>query len=378
MTRIPTLTDGVVTLRAPNDDDIPGCYEQCQDPASQRWTPVPVPYLLDDAKTYLRHVIPEGWLTGRAWCFVVEAADESGVPRFAGSLSLRTESDGRAELGYGAHPWARGRGLMERAVRLLLDWGFAERDLRTVIWLAQRGNWPSRRLAWKLGFTVDGTLRSWLTQRGELHDAWVGTLRRGEEMTPRSPWLESPTIVGRSVVLRQVREEDLPRVVETRSDPETQRWLQSARDEAPHSLESHATFLDRMLEQAAAGEAVHWAVADPVSDSYLGRVSLFEVRHRREAELAYWAHPAARGRGTTLEAARLVVRHCFVPFEDGGLGLHRLTADASAGNDASHRILERVGFLPVGVERQSTLLPDGTWVDAVRYDQLAPPSPSPR
>src|SRR5680860_343346 len=57
----PTLTDGVVVLRAPTDDDIDGSVEQCQDPVSQRWTDVPVPYTRDDALRYLRDLIPGGW-----------------------------------------------------------------------------------------------------------------------------------------------------------------------------------------------------------------------------------------------------------------------------------------------------------------------------
>ena len=207
MRAIPTLTDGVVRLRPPLDDDIVGSVEQCQDPLTQRWTSVPVPYTRDDARTFLRQIIPGGWETEREWGFVVEAPD-NGVPRFAGTISLRNEGDRRAEVAYGSHPWARGRGVMERALRMLLDWGFAERDLQTVIWLAQRGNWSSRRLAWRLGFSADGTLRDWLPQRGSLIDAWAGTLRLGEEMTPRSPWLESPTITGRGVVLRSMRESD--------------------------------------------------------------------------------------------------------------------------------------------------------------------------
>lgn len=369
MTRIPTLTDGVVTLRAPHDDDIDGSVEQCQDQVSQRWTNVPVPYTRDDAKTYLRHLMPGGWDSEREWGFVVEARDDE-VGRFAGTISLRNEGDRRAEIAFGAHPWVRGRGVMERALRLLLDWGFAERDLRTVSWLAHRGNWASRRLAWRLGFTVSGSLRDWLVQRGELHDAWVGTLLRGEELAPRTPWLESPTITGERVVLRPMHDGDLPRIVETRSDRETQRWLQGVREAAPHSLESHAGFLDDRLEEAANGAAVHWAIADPGSDDYLGQVSLLGVHHRREAELGYWAHPSVRGRGATSEAARLIVRHAFVPWEDGGLGLHRLTAGAALDNEASHRILERAGFVRTGTERQSTLLPEGTWVDGARYEQL--------
>ena len=40
---IPTLTDGVVTLRAHRPDDVEGSMEQSRDPESQRWTTVPVP-----------------------------------------------------------------------------------------------------------------------------------------------------------------------------------------------------------------------------------------------------------------------------------------------------------------------------------------------
>ena len=50
---------------------------------------------------------------------------------------------------------------MSRALRVLLAWGFAPvaeggRGLETVVWLANRGNWASRRLAWSVGFSFDG------------------------------------------------------------------------------------------------------------------------------------------------------------------------------------------------------------------------------
>ena len=185
----------------------------------QQWTTIPVPYTRDDARTYLRHIIPGGWETDREWGFVMEARDEDGVPRFAGTISLRNEGVGRAEIAYGSHPWVRGRGVTERALRLLLEWGFAERDLQTVIWLARRGNWASYRLAWRLGFSFDGTLRSWIQTRDGLVDAWAGTLRRGEAMAPRTTWLRAPRIVGDSVVLRATVEADIPRLVEGAQRP---------------------------------------------------------------------------------------------------------------------------------------------------------------
>jgi RimJ/RimL family protein N-acetyltransferase len=367
---IPTLTDGVVTLRRHGEDDLDRVLEQSQDPLSIAWTVVPVPYTREDAKQFVRHAMPGGWESDQEWGFAVEHEG-----RYAGTVSLRNRDQGRAEIAFGAHPEVRGQGVMSRALRLLLEWGFSPvsdggRGVETVAWLANRGNWASRRLAWSLGFTFDGTLRGWLSHRGQMVDAWAGTLRRGEPLSPATRWLESPTIHGERVVLRALDERDLPRVVETLNDPETQRWHQRPREQAPHTVASQSDFVLVRLEQAATGSALHWAVAEPGTGDYLGQMSLFSILHRREASLSYWTHPDARGRGLTKQAAQLVVRHCFVPWEDGGLGLRRLWSDAELGNGASRRVLESVGFVQTGVDRASEPAADGTWADQARYDLL--------
>ncbi len=368
MIAIPTLTDGVVTLRAPNDTDIEGSVEQCQDPLSQRWTTAPVPYTPDDARRYLRHVIPDGWESDREWGFVVEAVDETGTGRFAGSVSLRNRDDGRAEIAYGAHPWARGRGVMQRALRLLLDWGFAERDLHSVVWLAERGNWASRRLAWKVGFDFGGTLRDWLPQRGELADAWTGTLLRGEELAPRTPWFEVPRVTGSRVVLRRHRDDDAARVQEGCSDEQTAYWLGFLPQ--PYTLEDAHEFLSRREEAMATGSALHWMMADPETDECLGAVSLILRGPGLDAEVGYWGHPAARGRGLMTEAVGMAVRHAFIPVEDGGLGYPRVTGYAATDNLASRRVMEANGFHLTGVERLAADVRDGRH-DLAGYDLLA-------
>ena len=126
----------------------------------------------------------------------------------AAPSSCATRATRRAEIAYGAHPWARGRGIMHRALELLLAWGFEEQGLRTVIWWANRGNWASRRTAWRLGFTLEGTVPQWLPQRGELLDAWVGVLRAGDERAPRTDWLVAPRVDGEQVSLRPWRPDD--------------------------------------------------------------------------------------------------------------------------------------------------------------------------
>lgn len=179
---IPTLVDGAVVLRAHRPSDAQRCLEQSLDAESVRWTTVPTPYTLADAHDFIGSRA-RAWLEDTEWAFAVEVEG-----RYGGSISLRPQGPGRAEVAYGSHPDVRGTGAMERAVRTLLTWGFTERGVRTVVWWANEGNWASRRLAWKVGFSYDGCVRRWLDHRGELTDAWVGTLLAGEPLQPREPW----------------------------------------------------------------------------------------------------------------------------------------------------------------------------------------------
>lgn len=368
MHRAPLLTDGVVTLRAHREDDVPRVLEQCEDPDMQRWTTVPVPYTLDDAKTFVRHLVPGGWESDRSWDFAVTARD-GDEEVFVGSMGLTNHGGGRAVLGYGTHPAARRRGYTERAARLLLGWGFAERDLQVVDWFAYRGNWASRRLAWRLGFDVVPG-RHWSEQRGAQVEAWYGSLSAGEELAPRHPWFDVPVLRGGGVVLRPPAERDRPGIAATQADERTRWFSEGPRTREPDLGWDGQPFVETCRALAARGELVAWTVADPTDDTYLGHVQL-AVEHRRQAGLGFMAHPGARGRGHTTAAARLALQHALVPWEDGGLGLRRVTAWAAASNEASRRLLRTIGMSDGGRVRDAVLLGDGTWDDEVVHDLLA-------
>ncbi len=366
---VPVLTDGVVTLRAHVPADADGVWEQCADPVSRHWTTVPVPYSHADATAFVTEHVPGTWRDGSAWSFAVEADDEAGRPRFCGTVDLRDHGNRRAEIAYGSHPWARGRGVMDRALRLLLTWGFEQQRLRAVIWWANVGNWASRRAAWRLGFSCDGTVRRWLSQRGDLLDGWVGVLHVDEPRQPRTTWLTAPRLGGHRVALRAFREQDDPRIVEACTDPRTMHWL--AAMPSPYTVQDAHDYRQSRIEQQAQGVGVAWAVADPASDELVGSIALFDLRPGRDAEIGYWTHPDARGRGVMTEACHLVVRHAFSPAETQGLGLGRLTVAAAVGNTASQRVIAANGFTRVGHERRSERLGDGQLVDLLRYDRLA-------
>jgi RimJ/RimL family protein N-acetyltransferase len=365
---VPVLTDGVVTLRAHTSADAQGVLEQCQDPVSRRWTTVPLDYTLEDGLSFVTGRVPAAWAEGHN-VFAVEAADDTGTARFCGTVELRDEGGGRAEIAYGAHPWARGRGLMHRALELLLAWGFDEAGLRTVIWWANKGNWPSRRTAWRLGFTCDGTLERWLDQRGELRDAWVGVLHEDDERAPRTDWLEVPRLEGDGVVLREPRAEDADRIVAACRDERTSYWLRGL--PSPYTVADAHDYLESRLEQRATTAGVTWFVADPDTDELLGSLALIDLKPGRDAEVGYWTHPDSRGKGVMTRAVRTMLRHALTPAEEGGLGLIRVQISHADGNDASRHVIEQCGFRPTGRERRSLRLRDDRLVDALNYDLLA-------
>ena len=354
----PTLTDGVVVLRAHRPEDVARVVEQCLDPVSQAWTTVPLGYTREMGEEFVGETMPHGWADGSEWGFAVEVDG-----RFGGTVSLRDEGSGLAEIGFGSHPGIRGTGAMERAVRLLVDWGFAELQLGTIVWRAFTGNWASRKLAWRLGFTVEGTVRGFLPQRGELRDAWVGTLLKDDAREPRTPWLEVPELTGDGFRLRRIRESDAERIREACAEPRSQQWLGQL--PAPYTLQDALAYVERRRELEATGTAVTWAVADPDDDRILATVGWFAWTPEVECEIGYWTHPDARGRGLMTRVLRLVTTHVFETLE-----VRRVTAFAAVDNTASRHVIEACGFRQYGVERYGAHVRDD-WVDMALYDVVA-------
>jgi ribosomal-protein-alanine N-acetyltransferase len=366
---VPTLTDGTVSLRALRPDDAEAVYEQCQDSRTQQWTTVPVPYSRHDAAEFVDHV-RKNWLADSSWTFAIETDGGAGPGGFAGSIALRPENPGIADVGFGAHPTVRGRGVMTRALGLLLDWGFQATPVRTVIWRANAGNIASWRVAWANGFSFDGTAREILPQRGALHDAWLGSLRASDTREPKNRWLDWPILQSERLRLRPPRRHDVERQYEAARDPVSWHWL--AEYSAPKKRDDVIRWIrDRPL-QPGLGKGVDWALADPLTDAYLGSLNVFDLAgiDHRTGEIGYWLHPDARGRGLIREAIQLVLPVLFGPEDAGGVSLRRLRANVSDGNAPSVRLLEALGFKECGRDRLTSVLGDGSVVDTLRYELL--------
>ena len=66
----------------------------------------------------------------------------------------------------------------------------------------------------------------------------------------------------------------------------------------------------------------------------------------RTAELGYFVAPEAHGEGYATAGAGLMVEHGFADYD-----LARISAEVMAGNEASMRVLEKLGFEQEGVGR---------------------------
>ncbi|HEV2781474.1 MAG TPA: GNAT family N-acetyltransferase [Actinophytocola sp.] len=368
---VPVLTDGVVTLRPYALDDLDPTVENCVDPETVAWTTIPSPYNRDDAIIWITKTAPEGWETGTNLVFAIEAEHHDGVRRCAGGIGLLPGEEGVADIGFSVHPGARGRGVCRRAIKLIVDWGFAERDLEVILWYAFVGNWGSRKAVWANGFSFDGTVAELKVQRGERRDTWLGSLRATDTREPKTVWYDPPVLETDRLRLRPVVDSDAGRLFEMIHDERSLHWagrIPAARPPTP------AACVLRIREQAAAGATINWIIADRSTDVPLGRIQLFDLAGLDDTEVkpGYVIHPDARGRGILTEALRAVVDWTFRPVAAGGFGKRRITISTAATNTASRHAAEQAGFTHVCTNPTAFSLGESDFDDEVLYQVINP------
>jgi RimJ/RimL family protein N-acetyltransferase len=85
-----------------------------------------------------------------------------------------------------------------------------------------------------------------------------------------------------------------------------------------------------------------------------------------QADLGWVLHPDHTGRGYATEAVRELLRICF-----DDLGLRRVIANCFADNEASWRLMERLGMRRETHVVRESLHRSGEWLDALTYALLA-------
>jgi RimJ/RimL family protein N-acetyltransferase len=162
---VPELVGERVRLRAHTDADLPRIVEACSDARTRHWlVGLPTPYTTDDARAHVRSArLTESLGRKVSWAIADRADDrllgDIGVFDLAEPLNPTG-----GEIGYWAHPDARGRGVLSEAVGLVVahafraeaDGGLGRHRLQiSTAW----DNAASRRVAERNGFTLAARFR---------------------------------------------------------------------------------------------------------------------------------------------------------------------------------------------------------------------------
>lgn len=148
-----------------------------------------------------------------------------------------------------------------------------------------------------------------------------------------------------------LQETDWPFFWSLYQDPEVMRFVTDNVSEA----EVREAFEPRLKAWSPGAE--HWlclVVRDRESQQPLGLTGFIQ-REPQIAETGFIFAAAAQGKGYAGESLRAL---CDYAFTAGGI--RRLTATVTAGNQASRRLLEKVGFVLEGELRESYWL-GGQW-----------------
>ena len=144
------LTDGVVRLRPPRDGDAHRIAQICADAEIARWTNVPSPYTLEDARAWIALATVERE-RGTGLHLVAVRGDDDRVVG-AAALRLHEQPEVHGEAGYWVAADARRAGVGTRALELVTALGIGAMSFPYVEVVIAPDNAPSVALARRAGF----------------------------------------------------------------------------------------------------------------------------------------------------------------------------------------------------------------------------------
>jgi RimJ/RimL family protein N-acetyltransferase len=156
------------------------------------------------------------------------------------------------------------------------------------------------------------------------------------------------TISTPRLILRTIDGSDLPALMEVNGDARVTRFLPYP---TWQSMEDARAWHQRMAGIQESGSALQLVVARKDSGLAIGTCLLFRYEEKSgRAELGYVLGRAHWGQGFMHEALTALIDHVF-----GKIGLRRLEAEIDPRNQASARVLRRLGFEQEGLLRERWL-----------------------
>jgi len=146
--------------------------------------------------------------------------------------------------------------------------------------------------------------------------------------------MSSSAIKTRRLLLRQLNDEDAPRIAQIGGDWDVASM--TARMPYPYTMETAYQWIDAIDP----GEMIYGIEHD---GELIGVTGFTPAPDEPTAEVGYWLGKDYWGQGYATEAAQAVIDHCF--YREG---FRKLTCGHFADNPASARVIEKLGFEETG------------------------------
>ena len=168
------------------------------------------------------------------------------------------------------------------------------------------------------------------------------------------------TLRTRRLLIRRFRPEDCAALAGYRSDPDVARYQSWT---TPVSTEE-ASELVRTLQAGDPARPGWFQYAIEADGGLIGDVGVNRHDNGRQAEIGFTLAKPWWRRGYAHEAVSRVLEQLFAVD-----GLHRVCAECDARNQASARLLDRLGFRREGLRREHTFV-KGEWTDDLLFGLL--------
>ncbi len=158
-----------------------------------------------------------------------------------------------------------------------------------------------------------------------------------------------PTLTTERLTLRKMKLSDAADMFDYAHREETTRFLRWS----PHkSIAFTKEYLKYIGQRYAVGDFYDWAIVEHESGRMIGTCGFTTIdAENKKGEIGYVLSPDFHRRGYTPEAASAIVRFGFEK-----LGLNRIEARFMVENDASLKVMKKLGMTYEGAERDAMLI----------------------
>jgi [ribosomal protein S5]-alanine N-acetyltransferase len=174
-----------------------------------------------------------------------------------------------------------------------------------------------------------------------------------------------PALLDAPIALRPVRSRDATtwRDARVRNADWLRPW-EPTNPETPlyrSTISPYLSMARTMRREARQGLALPWVIT--YGGHFAGQLTVGSIvwGSARTAQVGYWIDEAFAGRNVTPTALAMALDHCFFV-----VGLHRVEASIRPENQASRRVVEKLGFREEGLRRRYLHI-DGSWRDHLCY-----------